>query len=204
MSERLWYGASYGVVNSASWEWGLHFRQMSTVVADPVATWTIGLNIFYDDPAGGGFPYHQFQRNGQMSIEGRIYEIDPVTERKLSVSTMDGAGGGSAAGGNCPPACAPLVMLEPLDGVPRVRGRLYLPPMSTAFLAGGDLDTTTAGRMARQVQRVADFMASQGYQLVIRSRRTHTSHPARVRGCSNQLAYLMTRTHDAEPIYRLA
>src|SRR5215475_11272839 len=142
MSERLFYAVSAGVVNTAQWEWGLHFRPNSTVVPDAKETWTIAHNIFYADPAGGGFHYLQYMRPGQMSTETRIYEIDPATEHKLSVSIMDGEGPGEATGGNVPPGCAPLALLEPIDGPPRIRGRVFLPPISTAFLAGGDLDLT--------------------------------------------------------------
>jgi len=199
MAELLYLGTSSGTVNTAMWEWGLYFAPISTVVDDPVHCWTVSHDIFYSDPAGGGFPFLQFMRPGQMVLESRVYRVDVATERRECINATPYTNVGFASGANMPPACSIMALWRPADNVSRVRGRTFLPPFSTAILNGGDADPGTTGHVGFQLRKMASFMASVGYTPVIRSRATHISHQAVLQGVSNHVNWIGSRAH-AMPI----
>lgn len=190
---RLFYGVSIGIARTAYWQWGLHFQQIVTVPADPVNAWQVFCNVFYADPAGGANPYFNAMRDGQIEIEEKLYELDPTTGRKQSVTSFNGNGGGVAGGLTMPPGVTPVAVLRRLDGVSLPVGRIYLPPCSTVINNGGAVGSVNAVQIVGQLQKAAGVLLAKGYQVVIWSHKQQLAFPASFAYVQTNWGYLRSR-----------
>jgi hypothetical protein len=164
----LFHHTFSGTTPGETWSFNIHTTGAGTLaaaqagaVAAATALWTGALDAFIADDV--------------VLTEVSTASLDEATDRQISRLADDVNLPGVSVGESLPFQCALAVSWRTDFATRAGRGRIYLPPISVANMAGGRVGAGSVTGIVDAVNAFWGALDTAGLALVIRSKTSHTS-----------------------------
>lgn len=170
----------------------------SGVATDAAAQWLAILAV-------GAF--NGLYSTGVQWTDVNVSELGATPASPIVTSTVASiADGGTSAGTSLPNQVSPCISLTSLTAGSRARGRMYLPPTTTATATtSGRISTTDATTIADNVEDYFDAMSAAGHSHVVVSSAggVYTTYPLVSIRLGNVFDTQRSRRNDLAEVYQV-